>query len=49
MRKPLLTVTAVALVVAACSGSTSSAPSDGYVPPEPQHHRPTPEPWPDRP
>lgn len=49
MRKPLLTVTVVVSVVAACSGSTSSAPSDAYVPPEPQHHQPTVEPWPDRP
>ena len=40
MRKPLLSLAAVALLVAAC-GSAGS-PSGGYVrPPDPQHHQPT--------
>ena len=40
MRKPLLSLAAVALVAAACGSSSSS--SGGYVrPPDPQHHQPT--------
>ena len=40
MRKPLLSLAAVALVAAACGSAGSS--SGGYVrPPDPQHHQPT--------
>jgi len=40
MRKPVLSLVAVALVAAACSSGSSS--SGGYVPPNPpQHHQPT--------
>jgi Ca-activated chloride channel family protein len=44
MRKPLLTAAAVALSLAACGGAASSPDRAGTVP-EPQHHRPTPDPW----
>jgi Ca-activated chloride channel homolog len=43
MRKPLLSLAAVALVAAACSSGSSSG---GYVrPPDQQHHQPTSPPW----
>ena len=47
MRTPRLTLAAVALVVVACSGGTSSSPgpSLGARPPDPQHYAPTVEPW----
>ncbi|MEO5884722.1 MAG: hypothetical protein ABIQ58_04320 [Candidatus Limnocylindrales bacterium] len=45
MRKPLLTLAAVALVASACSGSTTASPgsAQGARPPD-QHHVPTPDP-----
>lgn len=46
MRKPLLTLVAVALVAAGCSSSAASSPaSRGNTPPEPEHHRATPVPY----
>jgi Ca-activated chloride channel family protein len=45
MRKPLLTLAVVTLVLAACAGTSS--PGSSYSPPDPQHHRATPQPWPE--
>ena len=44
MRKPLLTAVAVALTVVAC-GASASSPGGPVQEPDPQHHRPTPDPW----
>jgi Ca-activated chloride channel homolog len=46
MRTPLLFLTGLALVVAACGGATSSAPGYAEAPPDPGHHQPTTVPWP---
>ena len=45
MRKPLLSLMAVALVAVGCSSSAASDPAGGQVPPDPQHHRETPAPF----
>jgi len=47
MRKPTLSLAAVALVLVACSGGSNgaSAPAQGGTPPDPQHHQPTPDPY----
>jgi Ca-activated chloride channel family protein len=42
---PILSLVVATLLVAACSGGTSS--SQSYAPPDPGHHRQTPEPWPE--
>lgn len=50
MRTTILALAAVALVASACAGGASSvAPSQGRLEPVPQHHQPTPPPWPDHP
>jgi Ca-activated chloride channel family protein len=41
MRKPLLSLVAVAIVAAGCSSSSASYPVNGNTPPEPQHHQAT--------
>ncbi len=48
MRTPLLFLAGLALVATACGGGASGA-SQGYAPapPDPGHHQPTVEPWPD--
>jgi Ca-activated chloride channel family protein len=46
MRTPLLFVTGLALVVAACGGATSGTPGYAEAPPDPGHHQPTAMPWP---
>lgn len=47
MRTPLLFLTGLALVVAACGGATSGTPGDAEAPPDPGHHQPTAMPWPE--
>ena len=46
MRTPLLFLTGLALVVAACGGATSATPGYAEAPPDPGHHQPTAMPWP---
>ena len=46
MRTPLLFLTGLALVVAACGGTSSATPGYAEAPPDPGHHQPTAVPWP---
>lgn len=47
MRTPLLFLTGLALVVAACGGATSGTPGYAEAPPDPGHLQPTAMPWPE--
>ena len=46
MRTPLLFLTGLALVAAACGGAASGTPGYAEAPPDPGHHQPTAMPWP---
>jgi len=46
MRRPLLSVAALALAAAGCGGSTAASHGYAPAPPDPGHHQPTAAPWP---